>query len=70
MSLLKFHTNINCKNCLRAVTPFLDGEARIKRWDVDLDDPWKILTVECENITIKEIVSLLSKAGYTAEPLD
>jgi copper chaperone CopZ len=70
MSVHKFQTNINCKNCLRAVTPFLNGEARIKRWDVDLDDPGKILTIECENITITEIVTLLSKAGYTAEPLE
>lgn len=70
MSLLKFETNINCKNCLRAVTPFLNGEARIKRWEVDLEDPGKILSIESENITIKEIVSLLAKAGYTAEPLD
>lgn len=70
MPILKFHTNINCKNCLRAVTPFLNGEARIKRWEVDLNDPWKILTIESEDITIREVVNLLSKAGYKAEPLD
>jgi len=70
MSILKFQTNINCKNCLRAVTPFLNDEFRIKRWEVDLDDPWKILTIEGEGITNKEVISILSKAGYKAQPLD
>ncbi len=70
MSILKFHTNINCKNCLRAVTPFLNDESRIKRWEVDLNDPWKTLTIEGDGITNKEVISILLKAGYKAQPLD
>ncbi|HNS17034.1 MAG TPA: hypothetical protein PKH94_06080 [Bacteroidales bacterium] len=67
MSVLKFRTNINCKNCLRAVTPFLDDDSRIKRWEVNLDDPQKILTLEGEEITGNEVINILSKAGYKAQ---
>ncbi len=70
MGIFKFSTNINCKNCLRTVTPYLDGEPKITRWDVDLTDPARILTVEAEGVTEREVTALLAKAGYKAQRLD
>jgi copper chaperone len=64
-----FKTNINCNGCKSAVTPFLNKETRIKKWEVDLDSPDKILTVEGEKIDSQEIIGLISSAGYKIEKL-
>ena len=45
MNTLRFKTNINCANCVRAVTPTLNGEPAITAWQVDTETPNKVLTV-------------------------
>lgn len=69
MSTLKFKTSINCANCLRAVTPFLDAEASIDKWQVDTNDPAKTLTVEGENPIPELIMKAVSQAGFDIEPV-
>lgn len=69
MSTLKFKTSINCGNCLRAVTPFLDAEASIDKWQVDTNNPDKILTVEGENPIPELIMKAVSQAGFDIEPV-
>ncbi|MCB2376466.1 hypothetical protein LGH70_02665 [Hymenobacter sp. BT635] len=68
MSTLKFKTSINCANCLRAVTPFLDAEASVEKWSVDTSNPDKILTVEGENPIPELIMKSVSQAGFDIEP--
>lgn len=68
MSTLKFKTSINCANCLRAVTPFLDAEASIEKWQVDTNDPAKTLTVEGPNPIPELIMKAVSQAGFDIEP--
>ena len=68
MSTLKFKTSINCANCLRAVTPFLDAEASVEKWNVDTNNPNKILTVEGENPIPELIMKAVSQAGFDIEP--
>ena len=67
MKTLKFKTNIKCGGCIANVTPFLNGNEKIEKWEVDINNPEKILTVEGENIEEKEVKELVLKAGYTAE---
>ncbi|MFO7922707.1 MAG: heavy-metal-associated domain-containing protein [Bacteroidales bacterium] len=62
-----FKTNINCNACKSAVTPFLEKDSRIRKWEVDLGNPEKTLTVEGENITGNEIMDLIIEAGYRIE---
>lgn len=64
MDKYKFKTNIKCNACKSAVTPFLNRESRISKWEVDLSNPERILTVEGDNIDSKEIVELISASGY------
>lgn len=70
MDIFKFKTNINCGGCIAKVTPFLNGEQHIKHWQVDTANPQRILTVEAESFSAKEIIELLQKAGYGAELLN
>lgn len=66
MNTLKFKTNIKCEGCISAVTPHLDKEAAGK-WNFDLLNPNKILTVESENVSAEKIKEALKNAGYQGE---
>lgn len=67
MKELKFKTNINCGGCVSAVTPHLEKKEGIEKWEVDTNNPDKILTVQTENLSENEIIATVNKAGYNAE---
>ena len=64
----KFKTNIKCGGCIQKVKPYLDDLKEIKTWNVDLDSPDRILTVEGE-ISEETIIRAISIAGYRAEKI-
>ncbi|ETZ22981.1 heavy-metal-associated domain-containing protein [Pedobacter sp. V48] len=68
MQTLKFKTNIKCAGCIATVTPHLNGLNKIDNWEVDIENPDKILKVEADNeLKAAEIIGTLEKAGYKAE---
>ncbi|MBM4157771.1 MAG: heavy-metal-associated domain-containing protein [Ignavibacteria bacterium] len=69
MITVKFKTNINCSNCIKAVTPFLDENNDIEEWEIDLDNPQKILSVSGKNIIPSSVIDIIEKAGYKIEIL-
>lgn len=64
-----FHTNINCGSCIAKVKPHLDEAVDIQSWSVDTDNPKKILTVETEHLSAKEVARIVQGAGYEAAPI-
>lgn len=62
-----FKTNIHCSGCVAAVTPFLNASEDIKNWDVDIQSPQKILTVETDKLSSDKVKEIVEKAGYKAE---
>ena len=68
METLKFKTNIKCTGCLATVTPHLNEAAGENNWQVELDNPQKILTVETDKDD-SEIISAIKKAGFEAEKI-
>lgn len=54
---------------MRAVTPFLDAEASVQKWNVDTTSPEKILTVEGENPIPELIMKSVAQAGFDIEPV-
>ncbi|WP_138482821.1 heavy-metal-associated domain-containing protein [Dyadobacter bucti] len=68
METLKFKTNIKCSGCIATVTPFLNADDNIEKWQVDLLSPERILTVETDH-SAGEVTELVNKAGYTAEEI-
>lgn len=70
MKTLQFKTNINCDACVAKVTPVLNGNSTIQKWEVDTKNPNKILIVQGENITYSDVVQSLEKIGYKAEKLE
>ncbi|UFH56936.1 heavy-metal-associated domain-containing protein [Spirosoma sp. KNUC1025] len=69
MKTLKFKTNIKCGGCVATVTPFLNATVGEGRWQVDVQNPDKILTTETDSATLADIRQAIEKAGYKAEPL-
>jgi len=66
MNTIKFKTNINCGSCIKTVTPFLNKTFEIEAWEVDTDNPDKILTVQGD-VSTEEVIDVLKEAGYKAE---
>lgn len=65
-SMMQFKTNLRCGACIQTVEPFLDRIDGVERWDVNLNDPDRILSVY--GTTAPELVkAALLQAGYSAE---
>ena len=69
MKQYQFKTNINCSGCVAKVTPVLDQDPNVKQWEVDTNDPNKILTIQTENLKEDDVKVLVQKAGFKAETL-
>jgi copper chaperone len=61
---LQFKTNINCGNCVRTVTGFLNDVKGIEKWEVDTNNPDKILTVEGAEVTAAAVIEAVEEAGF------
>ncbi|HEV7332435.1 MAG TPA: heavy-metal-associated domain-containing protein [Flavisolibacter sp.] len=66
----QFKTNIMCGSCIAKVTPYLNANNEIKQWEVDTQNPNKILTVETDNLTDEMVREIVLNAGYKAEPIN
>ena len=69
MKEAKFKTTINCGNCVRAVTGFLADVKGISHWEVNTDDPNKILVVQGETVNVQEVKEAGEDAGFDIELL-
>ncbi len=67
MKTIEVKTNIMCGACVAKVTPTLNETVGEGNWKVDTQNLKKILTVLTENLTEKEVVQAVEKAGYKAE---
>ena len=68
MKTQTFKTNIKCGSCVAAVTPFLNQAVGEGKWQVDVQNPDKILTTQTDTATLVDIRQAIEKAGYRAEP--
>ena len=68
MEKSRYKTNIKCTGCVAAVTPYLDSAVGEKKWEVDLTDPLKILSVN-EGTEPDNVIRAMEKAGYKAEKI-
>jgi copper chaperone len=69
METLVFKTNINCSGCVARVTPLLNGEPGIESWNIDINNPGKLLTVEAPAMAAEEVELLVRNAGFNIEKI-
>lgn len=67
---IQFKTTINCSGCLARVTPILNAIPELLRWQVDILNPDKILTVEVDESAEEKVVAAVLKAGFKMEKLN
>lgn len=70
MSTYTFKTNINCGNCIKSVTPFLNELDNVDSWKVDTENPDKILEVELDDEDVQAVVNAVEKAGFKIQRQD
>ena len=68
MSTTKFKTTIKCSGCIAKATPNLNEAVGESNWNVDINNPSKVLTVNGE-ADEKKIIQTLEKAGFKAEKI-
>ncbi|GJM31112.1 MAG: hypothetical protein DHS20C18_01130 [Saprospiraceae bacterium] len=64
-----FKTNINCKNCKKTVSGFLNELSDLTAWDVDFNSTEKVLTVKGDQIDHKKVIDAVTEAGFDIELL-
>jgi len=64
----KFKTNIKCSACVTKATAPLNETVGESKWSVDLNDPFRILSITGE-IHETKMKEALGKVGYKAERL-
>lgn len=69
METIKFKTNIKCGGCIATITPALNALNGVYKWEVDIANADKILTVEAEGLSAQEVADTVKKAGFTAEQI-
>lgn len=69
METIKLKTNIKCSGCIAQATPFLNEVAGENNWQVDIQNPNKILTVAAGHVSKTEVIRAVEKAGYSAQEL-
>ena len=66
----RFKTNINCNNCIKSVSPFLNELDNVEVWSVDIEDPDKILSVELEDENQETVMDAVTKAGFVIHKIN
>ena len=69
METIQLKTNIKCSGCIAKATPFLNEAIGEDNWEVNTQDPNKVLTVAANNVTKGDVIKAVEKAGYTAHEL-
>ena len=64
---MKFKTNINCSGCIAKVTPLLNEAVGEGAWQVDTNQPEKILTITNTGVTEQIVTEAVKKAGFKIE---
>jgi copper chaperone CopZ len=56
-----------CYSCIAKVTPTLNNVIGEANWKVDIQNPKKILTVQTEQLEVRDVINAVEKEGYKAE---
>jgi len=66
--MIKFKTTIKCSGCLAKATPFLDETVGKDNWEVDIENPDKVLTVVKDaDFGADDVIKAVQEAGFKAE---
>lgn len=64
MNTLHFKTNLKCSGCVKVITSGLESLNAIENWNVDLENPDKVLEINAKEDISEEVIEKVTKAGY------
>ena len=67
MDAITFKTDLHCSSCVSKVTPILEDDSSIKEFNINLDHPQKLITIQGNIINSGKLISKIEDAGYHAE---
>ena len=67
MKTMTFKTNINCGGCIAKVTPALNAVQGIEKWEVDINNREKILTIVSDTVSENQIKETVKGVGFNIE---
>lgn len=70
MKTLQFKTTIKCSGCVAKSTPYLNEAVGEDNWEVDVQNPQKVLTVATDaEVDEQVVIQAVEKAGFKAEAI-
>ena len=69
MYTLIFKTNIPSEQALKEIALLMSANSFLLNWSIDTEDIDKVLRVKSTKSNAAEIITALSKAGYSCEEL-
>lgn len=69
MDILIFKTNLLNTAMVDRAKPLLQNISGIQRWNVDIHDCDKILRIEANSLSARQVENILQNAGYYCEEL-
>ncbi|OFX20673.1 MAG: hypothetical protein A2041_13000 [Bacteroidetes bacterium GWA2_31_9b] len=73
MKTLNFKTSLKCAGCVNAIKPSMDKINEIISWNVDLNNPEKIVEVVTDSANEQElsnnIMQAITLVGYKVEKI-
>ena len=70
MNVLVFSTSVTAPDQIDSVKPLLTSLPQIEDWNFDLEDCDNILRVVADEVSPREIESLLNEAGFLCAELE
>ncbi len=64
METIRFKTNLKCGGCIKAITPGLESLNIIDTWNVDLENPDRVLEIKASVDVSEQVIESVKKAGY------
>ena len=65
----QFKTSINCANCVKLVTMYMEEVPQLSHWQVDTANPDKILTVTGDGLEAEAVIEKVKEAGFSIEAI-
>ena len=69
MKTIRFATNISDSAVVEKIKPRLIESNGILEWNININDPGKILTVKTESLTGENISRIISSEGFKSQEI-
>lgn len=67
--VLVFKTSVQSENDIYKISPYLNADTRVRKWNVDLDDVDCVLRIESDVHDPGYVIELIRAAGFLCEEL-